>query len=500
MSSMITEKGLWALSVFFILGFTAQGQFKYTFTSTPDSAEVFMNGQSQCHTPCHVNYYWKASKATGNIVFEIKANGFQTWSDTIESKPKEFTELSRVSLDNDIPNFDLGENSAVVMFDKLMAEFKEGTTVGRYVDSKGKSKPMNWEGSVKVGDSGFDRRFYEIITSAGINSPYKKAAEMFSDQKDRSNNQLPRYIIGAKLVDYKIYMRMENGKNYGAGSLKSRTKMGIEWQVLDKVSDEVVLTYTANGYANERQRGYRYSGDNMPAFEASLISFLKDSEILNLLKNTKPTVQSRTVDKDTTAITRTIPKPKLPVFISLSEMIRHANAACVTIVTDGGHGSGALVGTDGYVLSAYHVVEGVNKIEVGFGSGLKLDGTILAYDKANDVVLIKIPGSGYQALPMAPEQEVELGEEVLTIGTPAALDFGQSISKGILSGKRLENERIYLQVDMAVSPGNSGGPLLNSKGEVIGVIQSKIIKEGIEGIGFALPVGKAMEVLGLEQK
>ena len=78
------------------------------------------------------------------------------------------------------------------------------------------------------------------------------------------------------------------------------------------------------------------------------------------------------------------------------------------------------------------------------------------------------------------------------------MELGQSVAKGILSGKRKIKDKIYIQTDMAVSPGNSGGPLLNEKGEIIGIVQRKIVDEGVEGIGFAIPIDKAIEILNIE--
>ena len=179
-------------------------------------------------------------------------------------------------------------------------------------------------------------------------------------------------------------------------------------------------------------------------------------------------------------------------------MIQYASTSCVTIITDGGHGSGVIINDNGYVMTAYHVVDGANKIDVKFSHGLKLKATLVAYDYPNDVAILDITGEGFQALPLNTKDNSGLGINVLTIGTPAELELGQSVAKGILSGKRKIKEKIYIQTDMAVSPGNSGGPLLNEKGEIIGIVQRKIVDEGVEGIGFAIPVDKAIEVLNIE--
>jgi S1-C subfamily serine protease len=133
-----------------------------------------------------------------------------------------------------------------------------------------------------------------------------------------------------------------------------------------------------------------------------------------------------------------------------------------------------------------------------FSDGLKQQAVIRSFDLENDVVLLEISGSGYRALPIGRSDSLSLGDEVITIGTPADLSLGQSVARGILSGKRMFEDIVYLQTDMAVSPGNSGGPLLNSKGEIVGIIQRKVVMSGVEGIGFAIPIERAASILRIQ--
>ena len=185
-------------------------------------------------------------------------------------------------------------------------------------------------------------------------------------------------------------------------------------------------------------------------------------------------------------------------FDNFSSLIKAVNPACVSVITDGGFGSGAIIDERGYIITAFHVVEGVNKIDVKFASGIQLPATIVSSSSEQDLALLKISGNGYPSLNIDQELDPSLGEDVFTIGTPADIELGQSISRGIVSGKRKIEEQIYLQLDMAVSPGNSGGPLLNQKGEIIGVVLRKIIDAGVEGIGFAVPSKELIEALKLE--
>jgi serine protease Do len=121
--------------------------------------------------------------------------------------------------------------------------------------------------------------------------------------------------------------------------------------------------------------------------------------------------------------------------------------------------------------------------------------------KANDdrdVALLKISGSGFKALPLGTSDDASVGTEVVAIGTPQDIKLGQTVTKGIVSGKREMEEKNFIQTDVAINSGNSGGPLINSSGEVIGIIVAKVFGKSVEGLGFAIPINEAIKKLNLK--
>ena len=481
--------------ILFILSSTAFGQFQYRFISSPDSAAVFMNGEIKGYTPCKVSFFWRQA-IDKKITFEVKSDGYKNWKKEITEKPWKFDLKDEVVLERDLPEFNIDSSSAVVAFDLLVADFKEGKEIGRYNKANGDVELLKWEGAIKVGEITFEERFNEIVINAGFRTNVSQNSQMFAGTQKES--KLPRFIVGANLVDYRIDVKYSDIVNYGSGSMVIITKMLIEWNVLDKAINKVVYTEKTEGLYRFRSYSYNLRGNNLFAFEDALVKFLNNGKFVDLVKEAK---DSRFKPEKTALIEGEVVKinrPTIPQFENISELIKHANQSCVTIITDGGHGSGAIIDEEGYVLSAYHVVEGANRIQVKFSSGLLLDANIIADDKQNDMVLLDIIGSGYKSLPLAINAKSSPGDEVITIGTPADLSLGQSVAKGIISGRREIGNIEYIQTDMAVSPGNSGGPLLNFKGEIIGVIQSKIISEGVEGIGMAIPVEVAVKCLNLK--
>lgn len=471
-----------------------QAQFHYILTSLPDSAEVKLNGELKGHTPYKLKFFWRNAK-DGKLAISLHRDGYQAWSDTITKKPMSWDQRKRVHLKLDFPYLDL-DKSPLIAFDKLTAEFQDGEIIGKKVFFKKEVEQLKWKGSIKIGDESFTNQFYEIATKMGLNTSVSEKAKLFSeDQKGRK--QLPRYIIGAEIIDYSVNYHQLKGKDYGDGDVKGETKISFKWKVLDKKNGKIVLIKENTVKVLFRQEVYQNISNHALVFEKALIDFFKDEKFIALLNDG---IGEESITEEVAEASATlIEKFDNPDFSSISEMIKDINQSCVTVITDGGHGSGVLIDQKGLILSAYHVVDGVNKIDVKFSNGLTLEAEILSFDKFNDLVLLGIPGKGYHAAPIKWEMEkLSLGEEVLTIGTPAELELGQSISRGIVSGNREHDGNIFVQLDMAVSPGNSGGPLLNNKGEVVGVVQRKLIGNGIEGIGFAIPIPKVIEALNLE--
>jgi len=95
------------------------------------------------------------------------------------------------------------------------------------------------------------------------------------------------------------------------------------------------------------------------------------------------------------------------------------------------------------------------------------------------------------------DAQLLIGEELFAIGTPLDEQLGQSVTRGIMSGRREFQGRSFLQTDVSINPGNSGGPIVDENGKVVGVATLKIAEEGVQGIGFAVPASKIVEMLNL---
>jgi serine protease Do len=164
-------------------------------------------------------------------------------------------------------------------------------------------------------------------------------------------------------------------------------------------------------------------------------------------------------------------------------------------VTEQGLGSGVIVSGDGKILTNHHVIDGMQKIQVQFTDGRSEAAQLLGTDPATDIAVLKIEGS-VPSLPFGDSDSVRVGQPVLAVGNPFGLQ--ETVTQGIISakGRVVRDSGVeFLQTDAAVNQGNSGGPLLNMKGEVIG-INSAIYSANTGtwlGISFAIPANVARE-------
>ncbi|MBL8396350.1 MAG: DegQ family serine endoprotease [Candidatus Accumulibacter sp.] len=162
-------------------------------------------------------------------------------------------------------------------------------------------------------------------------------------------------------------------------------------------------------------------------------------------------------------------------------------------------GSGFVVSADGYILTNAHVVDSADEILVRLTDKREFKARVVGADKRTDVALIKIEATGLPTVRLGDPNILKVGEWVVAIGSP--FGFDNSVTAGIVSAKGRslpqENYVPFIQTDVAVNPGNSGGPLFNMKGEVVG-INSQIYSRsgGFMGISFAIPIDVAMEVQG----
>ena len=178
----------------------------------------------------------------------------------------------------------------------------------------------------------------------------------------------------------------------------------------------------------------------------------------------------------------------------------------VTTATGGSTGTGIVMTADGYIATNHHVIDNATFIKVRFYDGTVTEATVVGSSEMDDLAVIKVERVGLIPATFAHSENCYVGQTVYAIGTPAGPDFAFTTTRGIISYKdrevkiydetdgTLQKKLRLLQTDANVNPGNSGGPLINTDGHVVGVVSMKLA-QGYEGIGFAIPSDGAVEIL-----
>ena len=167
-----------------------------------------------------------------------------------------------------------------------------------------------------------------------------------------------------------------------------------------------------------------------------------------------------------------------------SGIIENSVNSVVAIVTDAGQGTGFIINEQGYVVTNAHVLFGAHYAKAITSSKESLNSELIGYDLNMDIAVLKIP-QNIDALEFGNSDDVKVGEKVIAIGNPLGLSF--SATEGIVSAVHRPGQNklpYYIQTDVALNPGNSGGPLIDTEGKVIGINNFKI--GGFESLGFAL--------------
>ncbi len=161
-----------------------------------------------------------------------------------------------------------------------------------------------------------------------------------------------------------------------------------------------------------------------------------------------------------------------------------------------------------HIITNFHVIENAQKVEVALPNGEKVDAKVLGYDQFTDMAVLEIDGSKVTTVAeLGNSDALKVGEPAIAIGNPLGLKFSRTVTQGIISSLDRsmpvdvdENgttdwELDVLQTDAAINPGNSGGALVNIHGQVIGINTLKISREGVEGLGFAIPINDVKKIV-----
>jgi len=280
---------------------------------------------------------------------------------------------------------------------------------------------------------------------------------------------------------------------------QNSTYLKIDWAVFDNLARKVVYETTTEGGEYGFRKPARYQGATQSAslaFRQAILHLLAQAEFIDILQASK-TLQTGYSDQgaDLADLNVTRGQPSGKCVYKTPQIEK----AAVTVRTTGGHGSGFVISSPGYVLTNNHVV-GTNRDVIVIIGDQEQHATVVRNHPGRDVALLKLEKT-FAAEPLhVNSSAVNLGEEIYVVGTPLDESLSFSISRGIISARRVVDQRNYYQTDAAVNPGNSGGPVFNASGNVIGITVAGLFTNdgGSMNINYIIPIMDALEALDIE--
>lgn len=478
--------------LFFVSNSYAQ-KHKFLLYTKGVGISIFVNGEfffKTVNKKTTVKYNFKSPK--DSCVIKLSKSGMEDEFFTYSSKP--IVDVTKLFWAMQMERYRLDTLSDLSFdFTKLKYDIPNNPIIGTIPGTYG--MPIHWNDLVKNESdlSQINKVIQKELEISGFNNTFEidSTGNMFEEKKQVKRNA--NILIGAVVKEFHL-----KGYNPVMRSKNLTVRMKIDWQFYNNNTGEFLTSIITNKESFMVDFTANLSEGVNLSFGENFAEVLRSPEVLSILLKVDP--EANVSYKEDVLKEYSFSKNDAPTFDSYGGMIKAVNPSVITIKGDKGHGSGFVISDEGYVITNYHVVHKNHNMTVTFQNGMELPFELLNYSEEYDVALLKIVGKGYQPLKMS-ESNSELGDDVIAIGTPGFSDLTNSISKGIVSGfRKTEDGQSFIQTDVSVSPGNSGGPLINNKGEVIGIVAKKIVDFGVEGIAFAIPIQDALEVLKINFK
>lgn len=383
-----------------------------------------------------------------------------------------------------VPALEAGARAAPVSFTRMAANLADGqgfADVRRSYFCAYTTDVLRWRSNMnQFSDPDFERIFRQEFAKAGLKVSGEQTNLFEADSKAADLQ------IGALVTDVKARLCATAYIGWTASSV-----MDIEWQVYSVSAGHVVAKIPTRGGVQDVK--------NSDSGEV-LVKLFQQSFAENV-RQLEANPQFRQIVLGPPLANSPTPASAGPLKVAFRTAsqpitIKEASSGAVVIFAGGGMGSGVLISADGYILTNHHVAGESGRVRIRWSDGSETVGQVLSGNKRRDVALIKVdaPRGRPLAIRRAP---VDLGETVFAIGTPLSDEFQNTVTRGIVSATRMLDGQTFIQSDAGMTHGNSGGPLVDEKGAVVGL--ADLTNDNSKGstINFFIPINDALKVLGL---
>jgi serine protease Do len=317
------------------------------------------------------------------------------------------------------------------------------------------------------------------------------------DLFNREETGAADYQVAAVITDAHIVACASRGgllSGNKLGDARGTGSMKVDWQVYSPLRKEVVARVSTNGTVEvEKTVPDGMTQLVVGAFASNVRELTANAEFRNAM-NAKPLATNDVLLAGQPSKIALLGSQK-----AVKRPVADAVGSVVTLQTGSGSGSGVLLSDDGYVLTNAHVVGDEKEIRVRWSDGIEKVAQVIRVAKARDVALVKTDPRDRPPLPIL-RGPVSPGQRVYAIGSPRGAAFQSTVSSGVVSASRTIEGMRFIQSDVSVSPGSSGGALPDESGSLLGITEGGFDNEGKPaGLNIFIPIGDAMDFLNLEQ-
>jgi serine protease Do len=345
-------------------------------------------------------------------------------------------------------------------------------------------KMMTWNsGRVQEQTAAFKRVFDEELQRAGFAT--SGASSLFDETSGSADLK-----VGVLIDDIQGRFCVDCPNLFNRSGIPATVVMGANWEIYSSLERKVVAKVTTHGGADYKTKlGASFLPAVYEGFRENVRQLLANPEVRSLV-----TAQVAA----TPAVSAASPAESLMLRSGAGHLTTpQASTAVATVFAADGSGSGFLVSADGYLITNHHVVGASKYVKLKWPDGSETLGEVLRSDRRRDVALVKTDVHGRTPLDLR-LGAAQQGETVFAIGSPLGDRFQNTMTKGIVSAIRTESGQTFIQSDVMVNHGSSGGPLLDEKGRVIGLTVSGQAPNGDPiGLNFFIPIGDALKALSV---
>lgn len=390
----------------------------------------------------------------------------------------------------------LGEQAKPIQFQRIVVRMPRNSVIGAVQFSLlciGRSELTYRGGRATIEDETYSDVFREELEAANYTVVGDPDA-LFEDP----DSWRAELVIAGLIKDIKAnicFPRTDVNGNYTEHS-NGEASMDVEWQVYSRLNRQVVYEVTTQG-AGRTTLATIGGGEDaiIEAFAQATRNLLADETFYDLVTGQLAVTQRNFQVPDSETVIANVPLRQT----RFQDTVTETRGKVVSIFAGDGLGSGFFI-ADNLVLTNQHVVGGANLVVVRTVTGREMVGEVLATNAGRDVALVQTESLGSDGLPLN-RMDRPVGSQVYVIGSPLGEENEGTVSAGIISAYRTEDGLRYIQSDVNVMGGNSGGPMLDSLGNVIGItVQGTVVNNVSVGLNRFIPIADALSALNVRMQ